>query len=66
MAIKKVWLDESNDICIACGLCESICPEVFQVGDKMEVKSVSDFATYEDEINTAVNNCPTQVIKTEE
>ena len=28
MAIKSVWIEED---CIACGTCEGICPEVFQV-----------------------------------
>lgn len=66
MAIKKVWLDESEDTCIACGMCENICPEVFVVNDKMEVKLVANLSEFEAEINTAVDTCPTAVIKTEE
>ncbi len=66
MAIKKVWLDESEDECISCGDCESICPEVFEVPDKMVVKEGVDYSKYEDEIKDAADSCPTQVIKFEE
>ncbi len=65
MAITKVWLDESEDECIGCGNCESACPEVFEVPDKMVVKSGVDFSAYEKEIQEAVDSCPTNVIKVE-
>ncbi len=66
MAIKKVWLDESNDSCIACGICESLCPDVFEIKYKMEVKADADFAEHEKEINEAIIGCPTGVINKEE
>jgi ferredoxin len=65
MAIKKVWLDESNDICIACGLCEGLCPDVFEVHDKMKVKPLMDYTKFEKEIHEAVETCPSGVIKAE-
>ncbi|NDP20558.1 MAG: ferredoxin [Paludibacter sp.] len=65
MAIKRVWLDESNDECIACGACEIACPEVFEVPDKMVVKSGVDFDLYESQIQEAIDSCPTEVIKSE-
>ncbi|MEJ5188766.1 MAG: ferredoxin [Breznakiellaceae bacterium] len=65
MAISKVWLDESNDECISCGNCEAICPEVFEVPDKMVVKGGVDFSKYEDKIREAIESCPTGVIKAE-
>uniref|UniRef100_A0A7C3E471 Ferredoxin n=1 Tax=Gracilinema caldarium TaxID=215591 RepID=A0A7C3E471_9SPIR len=65
MAIKKVWLDESEDECISCGNCESICPEVFEVPDKMVVKAGVDFSKYEASIKEAIDACPTNVIKAE-
>jgi ferredoxin len=64
MAISKVWLDESSDECISCGNCEAICPEVFEVPDKMVVKSGVDFAVHEAKILESVDACPTSVIKT--
>ncbi|MCX7656016.1 MAG: ferredoxin [Treponemataceae bacterium] len=65
MAISRVWLDESNDECISCGNCEAICPEVFEVPDKMVVKGGVDFSKYEDKIREAIESCPTGVIKAE-
>jgi ferredoxin len=65
MAIKKVWLDESENECISCGACESACPEVFEVTDKMVVKPGIDLTQFESQIMDAVNDCPTEVIKFE-
>lgn len=63
MAIKKVWLDETDDECTSCGLCEGIAPEVFEVPDKMIVKEGINFGDYEDEIRESAESCPTEVIK---
>jgi ferredoxin len=62
MAITKVWLDESNDECTSCNLCEEIAPEVFEVPDKMVVKEGVDFNKFEDEIKEAAESCPVEVI----
>ena len=62
MAIKRVWHEEG---CIACGLCESTCPEVFYVTDKSNVKEGVDFNDYEEQIKEAAENCPAEVIKYE-
>lgn len=62
MAIRKVWLNESENECISCGACESICSDVFEVPDKMKVKEGADFNAYESEIIEAADSCPTQVI----
>ncbi len=62
MAIKKVWI---TDDCIACGNCESVCPEVFEVLDKSTVKEKADFSTHESEIKEAAEECPVQAIKYE-
>lgn len=66
MAIKKVWLDESEDECISCDLCATTAPDVFEVPEKMIVKPDADFVANEEEIREAVEECPTQVIKIEE
>lgn len=62
MAIKRVWIDED---CIACGTCEGICPDVFQVTDRSHVSESADFNEYEDEIKEAAENCPVSVIQYE-
>jgi ferredoxin len=65
MAIRRVWLDESDNECISCGACEMACSEVFAVPDKMVVKSGVDFNKYEAQIIEAIESCPTEVIKYE-
>jgi ferredoxin len=65
MAIKRVWLDESDDECISCGNCEASCPEVFEVPNKMVVKTGIDYSALEAKIKDAIESCPTNVIKIE-
>ncbi len=66
MKITKVWLDESNDECTSCGLCESIAPGIFEVPDKMVVKSNANFNDNIADIKDAADSCPVGVIKFEE
>ena len=60
MAISSVTIDEG---CTACGLCEQICPEVFEMDDVAKVKAGADFSQYEDKIKEAADSCPVTVIK---
>ena len=62
MAIKKVWIEEG---CIACGLCEDICPEVFVVEDVAKVIEGVNFNDFESGIKEAADSCPVEVIKYE-
>ncbi len=62
MAIKKVWIEEG---CTACGVCEDICPEVFELQDEAVVKQGVDYSKYEDQIKEAAEECPVEVIKYE-
>jgi ferredoxin len=62
MAITKVWIEEG---CTACGICEEICPEVFEMDDEAQVKEGVDYAAYEDKIVECAENCPAEVIKYE-
>ncbi len=62
MAITKVWIEEG---CTSCGLCESICPEVFVVEDLAEVIEGADFSAHEEGIIEAAESCPVEVIKYE-
>ncbi len=63
MAITKVVI---ADGCTSCGLCEEICPEVFEQQDIAVVKEDADFSKYEDEIKEAAESCPVEVITYEE
>ncbi|MFA7082458.1 MAG: ferredoxin [Bacteroidales bacterium] len=60
MAVKKVWIE---DDCIACGMCESVCPEVFKIEDLAIVIEGVDYAKYTDGIIEAADSCPVEVIK---
>jgi ferredoxin len=60
MAIKKVWIEEG---CTSCGICESICPDVFEIPDEARVIEGADFEAFEEEIKEAADNCPVEVIK---
>jgi ferredoxin len=62
MAITKVWIEEG---CTACGLCEEICPEVFEMQDEAVVKEGVNFSDYENQVKEAAESCPVEVIKFE-
>jgi ferredoxin len=66
MGIKRVWLNETDDVCISCGVCETIAPDIFEVPDKMIVKENVDFNQHAPAIKEAAEECPTNVISLEE
>jgi ferredoxin len=49
--------------CIACGSCQFIAPEVFEVTDKSRVKQDIDYSKYAEKIKEAAAKCPVNVIK---
>jgi ferredoxin len=53
------------DGCIVCGVCESICPDVFTVLET-SVADNSRVSGYEDLCREAAKVCPVSVIKIEE
>ncbi len=52
-----------HDLCIGCGLCEEICPEVFQMGDD-DLAHVVEGADCEASgcCEEAAESCPTEAI----
>lgn len=57
----KVYVDEG--ICIGCGLCTGICPEVFEMND--DGKATAAGAVTEDNegsIKEAMDSCPVTAI----
>jgi ferredoxin len=60
MVISKVTIEDG---CIVCGVCETICPEVFKVNDTAEVLKDADLEANEEKIREAANSCPVSVIK---
>jgi ferredoxin len=51
--------------CIACGVCESLCPEVFRVIDTAEADN-AQVPGHELECREAATACPVSVIKIQE
>lgn len=53
-----------KDVCIGCGLCPSICPEVFDMDDDGKAKAVvSEVASAaQDETREAADSCPVGAI----
>ena len=58
----KVKIEEG---CIACGACESFCPDVFKVEDVATVNEAS-VSGNEDCVKEAADACPVSVILDEE
>ena len=68
VAITKVWIETG---CIACGLSEANCPEVFKVKHGKWVKGATviagvDYSGLEKKIKKAAEGCPVKVIKYDE
>lgn len=60
----KVKID--SDICIGCGLCESICPEVYRMeGEKAVVYVAVVPSASEETCKKAVDECPVTAITLE-
>jgi ferredoxin len=61
----KATLDREG--CIACGLCPTICPEVFRMADDgyAEVYNQDVPSEVEEEAIEAQESCPVSVIKVE-
>ena len=60
----KLKVDEN--LCISCGYCASVCPEVFEIEDVSHVKVDTVPKEVEDAAKEALEGCPTEAIKEEE
>lgn len=56
-----------NENCIGCGLCEAICPDVFELGKdhRAHVKPDSGVAQQTKDAREAQDNCPAAAIESE-
>lgn len=60
MPITSVTIEDG---CTSCGVCEQMCPEVFEIKDVATVKDGVDFNQFENQIKEAAASCPVEVIK---
>ena len=62
----KAFVDK--ELCIGCGLCVEVCPEVFEIGndDKSQAKVDLVPPAAEGSCREAANQCPVSAIKIEE
>ena len=52
-----------RELCIGCGACQSLCPEVFKLDDgKSTVLEGVDYKVNKEGIGKAIENCPVQAI----
>lgn len=58
--MAKITVDEG--LCIGCGLCASICPEVFEMNDDNKAIIKGDSCQGQD-INDVASQCPVDAIK---
>ena len=63
MSISKVTVTKD---CVTCGMCQNICPDVFDIEDIAVVKAGADFAANEDSLREAADICPVEAIQFEE
>ncbi|MBD7910933.1 MULTISPECIES: ferredoxin [Clostridium] len=56
-----------QEACVGCGLCPSICEEVFQLGDDGKAHAIVDTvpANVEDAAKDAESSCPVDAIECE-
>ncbi|HZJ57938.1 MAG TPA: ferredoxin [Clostridia bacterium] len=62
----KVFVDQ--DLCISCGLCISVCEDVFSWNeyDKAEAIDEDVPVELEEDVEEAVETCPTEAIQYQE
>jgi ferredoxin len=77
MVILLLYLEESSmstciaiideDICIGCGMCEEICPEVFEIDDEKAYIIADEIdEEFVEACNEATETCPVNAIRLEE
>lgn len=56
-----------KETCMGCGLCESICSDVFRIGDDGLAEAYADVpADKESKVTDAIESCPVDAISREE
>ena len=55
-----------QELCIGCGVCPSICPEVFEMKDDGKSHVISEnLSGFESSVDEAIASCPVEAISKE-
>jgi ferredoxin len=57
---REVYVDQ--DVCIGCGLCASVVPEVFRLNDAGVSEVYNQSGAAEQSIQEAIDSCPVNCI----
>ena len=52
-----------NEDCIGCGMCEGVCPEVFQLNSEGVSEVIGDADLHADKVMEAAEICPVNAIE---
>ncbi len=58
--MKKIKIIEEQ--CIFCGQCEAIAPDIFKIGDEIEILIEEITPESEETVQEAIDACPTDAI----
>ncbi len=61
---KKIVVDQ--ELCIGCGACENLCPEVFKLQEEGKAKVLNENGCKSCDCEIAMQSCPVGAIKIEE
>ncbi|MFP3908452.1 MAG: ferredoxin [Archaeoglobaceae archaeon] len=53
-------------MCDACGTCEELCPEVFELGDDDKAHVIGEYEGHEECVEEAMASCPEEAISIDE
>jgi ferredoxin len=62
--LKKPVVDQ--ELCIGCGNCESVCPEVFELDDEGKSQVKNPQGCSECDCQEAIDSCPAEAISWED
>lgn len=61
---EKIMTKINQEKCIGCGLCQNLCPEIFEMkDDKAKIKERADFKKNKDCIKESKESCPVEAIE---
>ena len=61
---KKIVIDQ--ELCVGCGACASLCPEVFRMTDDGKSEIIDENSCEKCDCEMVVNSCPVGAMKIEE